>query len=293
VAAPRGAGATSLLYRLESEHAARATYLALPTAQTAVAIVDELTEQLRARGEDLRLSKPRRGPVGVLDALDDQLRHTGSAPGRPWLALVDGPVPAAAAHELFGGLRDALFALPLRWIVVAPAERVGEYLAPPADVFFEEVVHLDTFPPASMMHLLELRGVSERVPESRTQEVLRLGAGMPRRSLVLARRAVLEPEQSLENAGYQEGMERRAKLSRSASALFEEMQGRGPIAAGDEGLLQRLGWSEMRVRRALQELAEAELVSASQGRATGPGRPPTVWQIAPRPPGRRDEAPVS
>jgi predicted ArsR family transcriptional regulator len=153
-------------------------------------------------------------------------------------------------------------------------------------------VHLDALPDTSVREMLDRRGVLDRLSERRIDEILRLGRGMPRRSLSLARRALMNPSEDLGEAGYGDWLQRRAGLSRSAAALFDEMKGREPLAAADEDLLTRLGWSQMRVRRALVELAEAGLVRASQGPTTGPGRPPTVYQIAPAPPGYEDEAPL-
>lgn len=112
---------------------------------------------------------------------------------------------------------------------------------------------------------------------------------MPRRTLALARRAVLNPSEKLSEGGYTEWLERRAALSQSAATLFDLLQGAEPVTASDPSLLKQLGWSEMRVRRALQELSEGGLVRASQGRSTGPGRPPTVYQIGPGPPGYQTE----
>ena len=207
-------------------------------------------------------------------------------PDSPWLALVDGPVPAGAAHQLFGGLRDAVFALPLRWIVVVPAERVGEYLSAPADVFFEQVVHMDGLSQDGRKELLARRGIV--LPEDRAAEVLRLSDGTPRHALALARHALLNRDEPLEDRSFREWQERLAGLSRSGATLFDALQGRGPVAVTDVRLLERLGWGEMRIRRAMAELVSAGLVRASQGRQEGPGRPPSVYQVAPGPPGAQE-----
>jgi hypothetical protein len=206
-----------------------------------------------------------------------------AAPETPRYVLVDGPVDSRAAHELFGGLRDALFAIPVRWVVVARAEWLGEYQTPPADVFFESVLHLDGFPTNRVAEFLSRRGVE--LPADRLHEVVRLGRGSPRRLLTLARNAVLNPSESLEDGGYDQWRERQASVSQAALALFDELGSRGPVTIADKELREHLGWGEMRVRRAMQELVEEGLVRASKGPADGPGRPPTVYQIAPGPPG--------
>lgn len=290
LSAPRGAGATSLLYRVEGEHPERTVRLSLSGVADAVAALNALSNAI-GTAPVIKPADVLRPPT-VLDVVERRLDQRGVTTVRPMIVLVDGPLPPTVAHDLFGGLRDQLFALPMKWVVVAPAERVGEYVAAPADVFFEHVVHLDPFSPEGQMDLLERRDALSRLDPGRVKEIRALSDGMPRRTLALAREALLRPEAKLADRGYQEWLERQAALSRSAAMLFSEMQGREPTAANDPDLLQRLGWGEMRVRRAMQELVDQGLVRASQGRKTGPGRPPTVYHPAPGPPGYHEEVPL-
>jgi hypothetical protein len=286
LSAPRGMGATSLLYRLESHYGDRSTYLNAATISEGRALLQVLNERF-ASGLPERLA-------GALDLSDPvallqrRLEARGAGPASPWFVLLDGPVSPVVAHEVFGGLRDRIFALPLRWVVIAPADRVGQYLSPPADAFFEQVVHLDRFPQAGLVAMLQRRGVE--LPPSRLAEVLELGDGSPRQLLGLARQGVLEPQRPLADRAYEDWQARRASLSRSASILFDEIQAHPPVAATDPTLLQRLDWTEARSRRAFQELVNAGLVRASEGATDGPGRPPTVYQIAPGPPGAYGDA---
>lgn len=277
LSAPRGFGATSLLFRIETELDGGAVYLPVPPDATAASDVLNL---LAGR---LGFFRPDDEQTSLGD-LRSVLEREGATQHAPWRVLVDGPMPSPAAHQLFGGYRDALFALPLRWVVVAPAEWLGEYQMPPADVFFEAVIHLDGLSADGLHALIDRRDVS--LDDARFREVVALSGGSPRRALALVRQAVLEPDASLNDQGYQEWLERQAELSQSASALFEEMTGHGPVTIADRELRERLGWGEMRVRRAMQELVEGGLVRASQGRRDGPGRPPAVYQVAPGPPGR-------
>src|SRR3954468_7759610 len=118
LASARGMGATSLLYRLEGAYPERTTYLASAGGGAALELLDALGDRL---GPVAAGGRPGRdGGRDPLDALDRRLRDRGADAATPWMVLLDGPVGADAAHELFGTARDALFALPLRWVVVAP-----------------------------------------------------------------------------------------------------------------------------------------------------------------------------
>ena len=70
-----------------------------------------------------------------------------------------------------------------------------------------------------------------------------------------------------------------AELSRGAHMLLAEMQGRGPVAATDETLRNRLGLTARQMRRNLQELSENGLVEVVPGGRGTPGRPPTTFQL--------------
>jgi hypothetical protein len=287
LSAPRGMGATSSLYRLESHYGDRSTYLNAATISEGQVLLQVLNERL-ASGLPERLAGTFSDLIDPIASLQRRLEARGVGPASPWFVLLDGPVSPVVAHEIFGGLRDRIFALPMRWVVIAPADRVGQYLSPPADAFFEQVVHLDRFPQAELLAMLQRRGVE--LPPPRFAEVLQLGDGSPRQLLGLARQAVLEPQRPLADRAYEDWQARRASLSRSASILFDEIRGHPPIAATDPTLLQRLDWTEARSRRAFQELVNAGLVRASEGATDGPGRPPTVYQIAPGPPGANGDA---
>jgi hypothetical protein len=272
LAAPRGMGTTSFLYRLEGAHSARSTYLPGRGRGDMSDVLGVLADMLNPGAPEATV-----GRIDPLVTLRLRLRERGVDAAAPWLVLLDGPVSSDVAHGIFGTIRDELFALPLRWVVVAPADRLAQYLTPPADVFFDHVAHLDPLTGEQQRELLRRRDVD--LPQDRLREVLELADGTPRHVLALARQALLQPDRPLRPE--EDLSQTEDGLSRSAATLLAELQGRGPITASDPELRERLGWGEARLRRTMQELADAGLVRASQGRADGPGRPPVLYQLAP------------
>jgi DNA-binding MarR family transcriptional regulator len=277
LASPRGMGATSLLYRLEGMCADRSTYLSVRGSPEPAELLGTLAARIGADpGPAAIPAAPARDPLG---ALERALHERAADSAKPWLVLLDGPVSSDAEHALFGTMRDELFGLALRWVVVAPADRLAQYLVPPADVFFDHVAHLDGFTEDEQRELLRRRDVT--LPPARLREVLELSDGTPRHLLALTRQALLHPDRSL--LPDEPASDPTAALSRSAATVLAELQGRGPITASDPELREHLGWSEARLRRTMQELADAGLVRASQGRANGPGRPPVLYQLTTTP----------
>lgn len=272
--AERGLGATSMLNRL-----ARSTPDAVVINGDRADSPGEVLGSLAAR---LRLSRSLMPDFGVLvrhidplaaPPLLGQLRDALSEAGRHPLLLVDGPLAPNVAFELFGRLRDDLFAIPATWVVLAHADRMAEYLTPPADVFFELVTTIEPFDAVGASEVLVQRGMDPADAAPALAEF----DGSPRHLLRLAR-AVDEqrtPEVSLVRAH----AEATRALSRGAQMLLAEMHGRGPVAATDTEIRRRLGLSDRQVRRNLVELEGAGLAEVVPGGRGGPGRPPTVYQL--------------
>jgi len=191
----------------------------------------------------------------------------------PQAVLLDGPVPASVAHDLFGAQRDHLWSLPMQWTVAVPVDQVAAYLTPPADVFFDDVVELGSLSDQERTAILIGRG-GDALPPARRAEVLRLSDGTPRHLLALARRALGDPKSSLdaESSGVV------AALSPNARMLWSTLQGRASVTASEPDLLRQLNWSPSTLRRTLGELQTAELVTSSRGTGEGPGRRAYVYR---------------
>ena len=110
------------------------------------------------------------------------------------VAMLDDTEPSLV-HTLFGQHRDAVWRLPICWVVVGNSASTPEYLRPPADAFFEEIVELGPLSQAEAVELLERRLDGTPVHD----EILRgiaagQGADTPRGLLGRARRVLLEAE---------------------------------------------------------------------------------------------------
>ena len=240
--------------------------------------------------------------------LPDVLDHppvdptTGPAwePGRPVVVLLDNASPAAA-HVLMGRLRDETWSLPAVWVVAADRSAAAGFLEPPADTFFEARVVLDELSADEAMALLRARLAAARqaatvdgVPDELLRRIVEGVPVRTPRALVSALRdvvgaageAVASPTLAavdLVTGQQRERAGRLAQLGRSAAMLVAELQSRGGSAsASDDGLLDALGWTRSRASQVFRQLEAADLVTASERRVNGAGRPRKVYELVGR-----------
>lgn len=177
-------------------------------------------------------------------------------------------------HLVFGRFRDVLWQYPHQWIVAADLGQRMQHLRPPADAFFDSVVELEELTRHEASELLRKRvdtakGTKEAASLRRV--IPAIVDSVPQRTpgqlLAAARVALLseEPEESFREIAWLQ--QRAAALGRNAAMLFSEIEALGPVHAGDERLLRRLGYTRPRVVQLLKELEEAGLVIArSEGK---------------------------
>jgi DNA-binding transcriptional ArsR family regulator len=269
---------TSLLNRLEGA----APDAILVNAAEAIS-PDELAESIFARARispgALGLIKPPYGdlsdPFEPPRALTD-LRRFLREEDRHAVILIDGPVAPTVAHGLFGRLRDETFGVPASWVVGAHDGRSGEYLTPPADVFFDEVERIEDLDEAAAEELLSRRGIPRELHDRVRRAVVRAHDGTPRSVLALARGQLRRDPSEAETA-IDAFMHATSSLPRGASALLAELQGRGPVTATDHDLQARLGVTDRQLRRDLAALAEGGLVEPLPAGRSTLGRPATTF----------------
>jgi hypothetical protein len=187
--------------------------------------------------------------------------------------LVDELPTKSVGETVFGRLRDSLWRLPLTWVVAATDHDAALLQSPPADAFFDVVVHLQPLSKKSQRAILEARaGRSGRRIASRIDE------GSPRRLLAVAREVL---EQGEARPDLWRALARRdaevSKLGRSASMLMAELESLGPSSASDETLLQRLGWTRPRAVQVLRQLENAGFVTSATVKGEA-GRPRKVYR---------------
>ena len=194
--------------------------------------------------------------------------------------LLDGMIDRETAFELFGRLRDELWALNLVWVVAARPQDAGPLRRPPADAFFAVVIDLSTLSDR------EVRAMSERVLRGVDRQTIDPHAlptvDTPRtvRGMLRWLEARLEHGQTDAPPPAFVRQERAARLGRPASMLVAELEARGePVTAQDIELQRSLGWTRAHLQRWLARLEEEGLVRSFPDRQVGQGRPRKLFEL--------------
>lgn len=202
--------------------------------------------------------------------------------------ILDGMDDPSLAHELFGRRRDELWEAPLTWLVSGLISRESQYLAPPADGFFDAVVEVAALADADAAEVLRRRLADD---DSENPDVLRLRSLIPRlvegtesRSprelLAAARNALLAEEGPEEGLAVIAALQRKASdIGRPATMLVAEIEAAGPVSASDAELQQRLGWTRSRIAQVLKQLEEEDIVLSRDERGPAGGRPRRVYRL--------------
>lgn len=227
-------------------------------------------------------------PVGPLHEMVSEIGDLGSEPRLT--VLVDGTVKPELVHGLFGLHRDEVWQLPLRWVIAGRLASRDQYLRPPADVFFDTEVVLEslTSDQARRLVLARLEGAApegetdaQRI-RSRLDQIVERGAGVPRRLLAAAREALLSTSEEAKTID--EALAVAASLGKTESAAMHYLVASGATSASDADFLAELGVSRSRATQVLKRLEASSLVLVSEMR-TGRGRPRRLY----RPVGTRPE----
>ncbi len=281
----RGMGKTTLLHDVESRLRAAAgpapIYLDGARLDQAAAILlavhDEIVGPRSALSDGLRSSASGVLQTTVELRSDEALRVirelADDRDATRTIVLLDDPRPEVA-HQLFGRLRDELWQTGLIWVVAGDQARRGEYLTPPADAFFEQVVELT---PMTDDEQLEL--VRRRIrPGSGTGVAgVMLKSGNPRAVLAVLRDAE-RPEDAGAALKQRAERQRRAdRLGRIAGLMLAEIEDGAAASAADPAWLDRFGVSRQRAQQVLSSLAQIGLVDVDH-RPGSNGRPRNVYR---------------
>ena len=276
----RGIGKTSLLRRLALDLRSIGVDAAFLDGRSAVdtpSLLESIGYRLSSPGTRLAHSAAPNQP-GRLEHLLDDIRAALSGPPRQ--LLLDDLPSAAAGLDLFGRLRDALWRLPVRWIVAVDSIHQTEFLHPPVDSFFDVRVVVDPFPGDLATLALKKRMGGFAFPDQQVEDVLAVARGNPRRLLATARDVLVDRAGGSALRRRAELHSRLALLSRSATILVEELEALGSLSASDERLLARLHWTRSRAGQVFKELHTAGVVSWTWGKRGGPGAPRRVYHLA-------------
>jgi Cdc6-like AAA superfamily ATPase len=283
-----GSGKTSLLHRLEWQ---------LHQENFSVVFVDgRRSDELNEILDRLRIQLGIKWPptflstIAALNLQIDGVQPPRSAPqaeqtlkllidtmsaDKRWIVLLDSP-ERNIARTLFGSLRDAVWQLPISWIVTADSSASDAFRRPPADAFFELVERLGGVSESEAREILGRREVSA----NNMANFVSSKSTTPRIVLDHARRSMFEPTTPGESQKSEIEFHRRLKdISRAAAMLASELRGQGAVSASDKDIQQRMGWTRERLTQVLRELETAGLARATEAADGKPGRPRRFYEI--------------
>lgn len=185
--------------------------------------------------------------------------------------IIDGLTGSAIGADLFARGRDALWAVGHQWVVAAQPEQEAVLARPPAGAFWSDRVHVPGLSADEAERLLRLRGVdSSGVPDFSGFALAGLG---PREILVAATRPRAFPESAV--ASGEPPLEVEPSLKRLIDALVALDR---PVAADDDDLLRRVGWSRAYTQRLLRDLSSHGQIETTVERRDTPGRPRMLYR---------------
>ena len=267
-----GSGKTTLMRRVEAclRDANRRT--AWVNAAVASSPEDVLREASRAlEEEDGTL------PAGWAEKAESLLAATRVLSQHdPAVILVDGLLDAEIGFDVFGRLRDELWATGHTWIVAVRRRDSGSLRTPPADAFWATVVEIPPLDIKETAALLRL-GLDDQELAHVRRDIAVSGS--------YPRFLIREAEARLAAGNRPQGdlralAERAGRLGRSEEIAMLELIGLGrPASTGDEELLERLGWSRPYTARVFSHLEAAGLVSSfPEPIGERPGRPRKLYE---------------
>jgi energy-coupling factor transporter ATP-binding protein EcfA2 len=202
---------------------------------------------------------------------------SGALPG-PVVITVDGLAPTLV-HEIFGRLRDEIWALQLQWVLTGNIEEKAILLAPPADAFFEQIITLAPLTGPEVDGMLALRDPDGDLDPAVRTLIAERSAGNPGRALVLARQALISPDpvSEINRGSVIDQVEQ--DLGEPAARLADDLARNGPSGPSDPQLLRRIGWSRPRAYQVFQALQQAGFVEVSSERSGRAGRPVHTYRL--------------
>jgi adenylate kinase family enzyme len=276
---PPGSGKSTALHKLAVDLRNAGQRAVLVNAGAAGSASDLLA--LVSNELDLPELQPDPSLTTPVVSLVRSVRQLAQAPES--IILLDDPHHPDSAYELFGRLREELWALPHQWVVAIRTDQSPSLRRPPADAFFPEVVEV---PPLN---------------EPEIEQVLRNGLDPDEARLVLANsqrplvdyprdvarfaRQVLGGRLEQEQDAARRRAEVAGDLGRAASMALAEIEALGaPVAAGDANFLKRLGWTRPHAARTLAAMEDAGVLRGFPANEDRPGRPRKLYEPNPHPP---------
>lgn len=252
------------------------------------AVAENATELLELVDAGLQERLPQDSPPAAAQQGSQAVRLLGTvrslAREQPVTVVVDDLGRPEVGYDVFGRLRDELWALGHVWLLALRPRDSGPARTPPADAFWGRVVEIPPLDYEQTEALLR-RGLSDE--EQRRLSDDRLLAGAHPRFLIRWAQDRLEHDQEAngERAAPQWQLEQACLIGRSEAMAVAELLGIGrPVSAHDPELLERLGWSRPYAQRILSGLEEHGLLRSIPERGDRQGRPRKLYELNPNPP---------
>lgn len=273
VVGERGAGVTTLLIQLAAglEDSGRGVTRAWAgEADDAAALLDVIANVLERLEE----------PTDSSDLRAAVARLQRAASERPGTLVVVDDVMGPPGHNVFGRMRDELWALELQWLIGTDTDQAPVLLTPPADSFFEATLHLEPLAMEQVDKLLRRRDPNGALGADLPAQIAERSDGNPARALALARRALLLDPEDRAAALLDDPVEDvRERLGEPAARLFSELLLRGRTGPSDDQLLARIGWSRPRAYQLFQDLEREGFIRGTNERSGGAGRPRRIYEV--------------
>ncbi|MGI8803469.1 MAG: hypothetical protein ACR2KV_15110, partial [Solirubrobacteraceae bacterium] len=220
-------------------------------------------------------SGPAAGPARLLRAVRRLRRDEPAA-----AILLDGLIDPDVGYDLFGRLRDELWAVGHAWAVAVRPRDSAALRTPPADAFWSAVVEIPPLDDGETASLLRL-GLSPE--ELHAVERDRPVAAAHPRYVIRAAQDVLERRgAAAEPPSAEEHLRRATALGRGEAMAVAELQGLArPVSVHDPELLDRLRWSRPYAQRILSNLERQGILRSIPERSHRPGRPRKLYELDP------------
>jgi predicted transcriptional regulator len=272
-----GSGKTTVMRQMQAQLEAEGIRTAWVNAALAHGTEELLEMADAALGQDGESPPVLAGttPASRLLALT---RAIGTRP--PATILLDGLDEARLGFDLFGRLRDELWATGHAWLVSGRPPAAVKLRTPPAEAFWGAAVEIPPLSPEEVDQFVEVGLNPEE--RSRLRPDLELFGQTPR-LLIREFEAALAEEDSGHAASLQALIDAASDLGQSEATAMTELVGLGrPASVWDPELAERLGWSRAYAQRIFARLEQAALVRSSPERAPEQGRPRKLYEPEPK-----------
>jgi hypothetical protein len=225
---------------------------------------------------DLEVEAAAPGPARPLRLLELTRRLARSLPR---VVMLDDVDDEEVGFELFGRLRDELWATGHTWLACARTPDAGRLRTPPAEAFWGASVRMPLLS-SDEIEQFTVRGLE---PDEHLipREKIALTKFTPR-LLIRDLEARLAKEDEDPGRGLGQLIEQASRLGRSEEKALRGLAGLGrPASVWDPELVEGLGWSRAYAQRIFSQLEEAGLVRSSSERRPEGGRPRKLYEPNP------------